>query len=98
MTKVFITGGTGVLGRPVVRYLVGRGHGVRVLARRPENERTIRELGAEPVRADLFDAAAVVRAIGDADAVLHLATRIPPTSQLGQPEAWAENDRLRRRC
>jgi nucleoside-diphosphate-sugar epimerase len=30
-----------------------------------------------------------------ADAVLHLATRIQPLEQLGSPEAWRENDRLR---
>jgi nucleoside-diphosphate-sugar epimerase len=27
--------------------------------------------------------------------VLHLATRIPPSSAMGKPEAWADNDRLR---
>ena len=33
--------------------------------------------------------------MGAADAVLHLATRIPPAAEMGRPGAWAENDRLR---
>lgn len=31
-----------------------------------------------------------------AQGVLHLATRIPPPDSQGDPEAWGENDRLRR--
>jgi nucleoside-diphosphate-sugar epimerase len=95
MTRVLVTGGTGVLGRPVVRSLVANADRVRVLAHTPDNERRIRELGAEPVPADLFDAASVRAVLGDAEAVLHLATRIPPSARMRKSEAWAENDRLR---
>src|SRR5919198_637262 len=95
MTHVFVTGGTGVLGRPVVRSLLAQGHRVRVLAHSPENGRTISQLGAEPVQADLFDPTTLARALGDAEAVLHLATRIPPSNRMGKAAAWAENDRLR---
>ena len=95
MSSVFVTGGTGVLGRPVVRSLVVQGHRVRVLAHTPDNEPTIRQLGAEPVQADLFDPATLAPALADAEAVLHLATRIPPSARMGKAEAWADNDRLR---
>jgi 2-alkyl-3-oxoalkanoate reductase len=95
MTHVFVTGGTGVLGRPVVRSLLAQGHRVRVLAHSPENGRSISQLGAEPVQADLFDPTTLARALGDAEAVLHLATRIPPSNRMGKAAAWAENDRLR---
>ena len=44
---------------------------------------------------DLFDRAAVDVAVRDADAVLHLATRIQPLDKLDDPPAWRENDRLR---
>jgi nucleoside-diphosphate-sugar epimerase len=44
---------------------------------------------------DLFDPAAVAEAVRAADAVLHLATRIMPLDQVGNPDAWRENDRLR---
>jgi nucleoside-diphosphate-sugar epimerase len=94
-TNVFITGGTGVLGRPVVRSLVAQGHNVRVLAHSSEGERIIRELGATPVHANLFDRASVQDAVAGADAVLHLATRIPASNAMGKRAAWAENDRIR---
>jgi nucleoside-diphosphate-sugar epimerase len=44
---------------------------------------------------DLFDPAAVGDAVGGADAVLHLATKIAPLDQVDNAEAWRENDRLR---
>lgn len=54
--EVFVTGGTGVLGRPVVRRLVAAGHHVRVAARSEDNYALIRELGATPAKAALVDA------------------------------------------
>ncbi len=92
---VFVTGGTRVLGQPVVRLLIEKGHQVRGLARSPEAEATLRALGAEPVRANLFEPASLREAVGSADAVLHLATRIPPTNKMRQRGAWEENDRIR---
>ncbi|HEX8695129.1 MAG TPA: NAD(P)-dependent oxidoreductase [Longimicrobium sp.] len=93
--EIFVTGATGVLGRPVVRLLAGGGHRVRALSRSGSNDELLRRLGAVPVRADLFDPAAVRGAVAGSEAVLHLATRIPPRSQARRPEAWAENDRIR---
>jgi hypothetical protein len=43
----------------------------------------------------LFVVGAVARALTGADAVLHLAARIPRRERYERPEAWAENDRLR---
>ena len=34
-------------------------------------------------------------AVSGSDAILHLATRIPPREHFDRPEAWHENDRLR---
>jgi nucleoside-diphosphate-sugar epimerase len=92
---IFVTGATGVLGRPVARMLADEGHRVRALARSDSNDELIRRLGAEPVRGDLFDPASLGRAVAGAEAVLHLATRIPPRSRARAPEAWAENNRIR---
>jgi nucleoside-diphosphate-sugar epimerase len=94
--RIFVTGATGVLGRPVVRRLVAAGHTVHGLSRSPANAALLRQLGAEPVAADLFDAASLRAALQDCDALLHLATKIPPTSRAGRLSAWAENDRIRR--
>ncbi|HEX6818568.1 MAG TPA: NAD-dependent epimerase/dehydratase family protein [Ktedonobacterales bacterium] len=92
---IFVTGATGVLGRPVVRALVAAGHRVRALSRSAENRSLISELGAEPVEGDLYDAASMREAMAGCSAVLHLATKIPPTAQVGRPQAWLENDRIR---
>ncbi|HET8524782.1 MAG TPA: NAD(P)-dependent oxidoreductase [Thermomicrobiales bacterium] len=93
--KVFVTGGTRVLGQPAVRRLVEQGHTVRGLAHSAGSDDVLRRLGAEPVHGDLFDPASLRQAIGDAEAVLHMATRIPPTNKMKHAEAWAENDRIR---
>jgi nucleoside-diphosphate-sugar epimerase len=75
--------------------LIDSDHTVRALARSSANELRLREAGAYPVQGDLFDAASVRKAIRNCDAVLHLATHIPPPNQASSPEAWRENDRIR---
>jgi nucleoside-diphosphate-sugar epimerase len=45
---------------------------------------------------DLFDAVRVEEAVAEADAIFHLATRIPPREHWSDRDAWRENDRLRR--
>jgi 2-alkyl-3-oxoalkanoate reductase len=92
---VFVTGGTRVLGRPVLALLRERGHRVRALSRRSSSDAEVRALAAEPVRADLFSPGELRAAVAGADAVLHLATRIPTGDAAARPEAWAENDRIR---
>ncbi len=95
--KVFIAGATGVLGRATVPRLVAAGHEVRGVARSPEKAARLRAAGAEPVEGlDLFDPAAVRGAVEGADAVVHMATNIPPVSKAWRAKAWAMNDRLRR--
>lgn len=94
--EIFVTGVTGVLGRPVVQRLVAAGHNVRGLSRSPANVERLRQLGVEPVEADLFDLAALKAAVAGCEAILHLATKIPPTSRAGRLSSWAENDRIRR--
>ena len=93
--RIFITGATGVLGRPAVRDLVAHGHRVRGLARSEANFARLRELGAEPVSCDLFDPPSLAAAMRGCEAIAHLATKIPPTAQLGRRAAWRETDRIR---
>ncbi|MHB1468874.1 MAG: NAD-dependent epimerase/dehydratase family protein [Solirubrobacteraceae bacterium] len=94
--RVFVTGGTGELGRPAVSALVARGNVVQVASRGVENDRFILSVGAVPVRVNLFDRESVLAAVSDAEAILHLATRIPATAKWADPASWADNDRLRR--
>jgi len=93
--KVFVTGATGVVGRPAVRALIAAGHDVTAVARTPEKAAAVERAGARPVTVDLFDADALVPATAGHDAVVHLATHIPPLSRAARAGAWAVNDRLR---
>jgi nucleoside-diphosphate-sugar epimerase len=78
--RLFVTGGTGVLGRALLPLAEAAGHELEM----PRHD----EL-------DLFDPAAVTEAVQGVDGVLHLATRIRPVELLSDPDAWHENDRLR---
>lgn len=93
--EIFVTGATGALGRPVVRQLAANGHHVRALSRSPSNDGLLARLGAQPVRGELFDADSAAAAMAGSEAVLHLATRIPPRSRATSADAWAENNRIR---
>lgn len=94
--KVFIAGATGVLGRATVPRLVAAGHEVVGVARTPDKAAQLRAQGAEPATVDLFDPAAVRRALEGCDAVVHMATSIPLMTRAMGRHAWSENDRLRR--
>lgn len=72
MDRVLVTGGTGHLGRDIVRLLAAQGHPVRVLARRPG-----RDPAVEWVRGDLGTGAGVAEAVAEVDAVIHAATHSP---------------------
>src|SRR3989442_12011495 len=94
--EIFLTGATHVLGHPVVQRLVDAGHRVRALSRSEENAAALRQLGADPVPASLFEVESLKPALTGSDAILHLASRIPPAMKMGWLSAWQENDRLRR--
>jgi 2-alkyl-3-oxoalkanoate reductase len=93
--KVFVVGATGVLGRRAVGLLAKAGHDVTGVARSPDREAMLRNLGVTPVTVDVFDAEAVRQAVAGHEVVCNLATHIPPTNRMAMPGAWAENDRIR---
>ena len=86
--KVFVTGATGVIGRPTVARLIEAGHEVRAVARREEAAAELRGAGAEPVSVDLFDADAVHAAVVGSEAIAHLATNVPPFPKMVRAKAW----------
>ncbi len=67
--KVLVTGGNGVVGRPLVRRLVGRGFQVRVIDRKPGFDIE----GAEYVACDVNDFYAVREQVKGQEAIIHLA-------------------------
>jgi nucleoside-diphosphate-sugar epimerase len=93
--RVFLTGGTGVVGTRAVPAVVAAGHEVTAVARTGEKADLVRSLGATPVAVDLFDADAVKAAVDGHDVVIHLATSIPPLSKAARAKAWDVNERLR---
>ena len=94
--RVFVAGGTGVLGRRAVARLVAAGHEVTGVSRSPERDALLESLGARPVRVDLFDADAVRAAVAGSEAVVNITTKIPPLAQMARDSRGHENERIRR--
>ena len=70
---VFLTGGTGLVGRAVVAELLAHGHTATVLARSDASAQAVEQAGATALRGSLADLDAVRSGAGDADGVIHLA-------------------------
>lgn len=96
MTRVFVTGATGVLGRRAIPRMIAAGHAVTAVVRSADKAEQVRRHGATPIAVDLFDAAAVTTAVADHDAIAHLATNIPTGASMATKKGWRTNDRLRR--
>ncbi|MCI0560144.1 MAG: NAD(P)-dependent oxidoreductase [Nitrososphaera sp.] len=76
--KVLVTGGAGYLGSIISRKLLAKGHQVRVIdplwyGRDPVQE-LMKDENFELMQEDIRDLTAVVKALKDVDAVLHLAS------------------------
>jgi nucleoside-diphosphate-sugar epimerase len=71
--KVFVTGGAGYLGSAIVARLVRTGCAVLALARTQERAAAVEALGAEAVLGSLDEPEAVVAAMKNCDAVVHVA-------------------------
>lgn len=70
---VLVTGGTGVVGRPLVERLVADGRDVRALARTQAASDALKTLGARPVRGDVLDPASLQAAVRGCGTVFHVA-------------------------
>lgn len=93
--KVFLAGGTGVVGSRALPALVAAGHDVTAVARSQAKADLIRSMGGEPATVDLFDADAVATAVAGHTVVVNLATSIPPLTKAARGSAWTTNERLR---
>ncbi|MDP3859299.1 MAG: NAD-dependent epimerase/dehydratase family protein [Stagnimonas sp.] len=74
--QAFVTGGSGYLGRNLIRALVARGDHVRALARSEAAAMAVRALGAEPVRADLLDQVGLQVGMEGCAVVFHAAATV----------------------
>ncbi len=71
--KIFLTGGSGYIGRATIGELVRQGHTVEALARSERAEAVVVAAGASAVRGGLTDLDVLTRAAARAEAVIHLA-------------------------
>jgi quercetin dioxygenase-like cupin family protein len=77
--RVFLAGASGVIGQRLVPRLVRAGHVVGGMTRSPGKSELLRRLGAEPIVCDVFDRAALIRAVRDfqPDVILNELTDLP---------------------
>ncbi len=87
VVRVFVAGGTGVLGQRLVPQLVARGHEVTATTTSPAKLNLLKQLGAEAVVMDGLDAASVGQAVAAArpDVIVHQMTGIS-LAHAGKPD------------
>jgi uncharacterized protein YbjT (DUF2867 family) len=75
--QVFVTGGTGYVGRPLIEQLLARGHSVHALTRASSEARV--PAGARVVVGDALDSATFMSAIPSGATLVHLVGTPHPT-------------------
>jgi nucleoside-diphosphate-sugar epimerase len=96
--RVFVAGGTGVIGRRLVPQLVARGHRVTATTTDPAKLGPLRRLGADAVVMDGLEALSVGEVVAKArpDAIVHQMTAIAGTPDMKHFDRWfATTSRLR---
>lgn len=95
--RVFVAGGSGVIGIRLVPLLLERGHEVAGMSRRETAAEGLHGLGAKGVVCDVYDEAALVEAVVSfrPDVVVHQLTDLPDDPRL-IPRYAAANARIRR--
>jgi 2-alkyl-3-oxoalkanoate reductase len=96
--KIFIAGGTGAIGRPLIAELLAKGHALVALTRSPEKGRALGQQGIEPAIADVFDTDAVKAVVSRAqpEVVIEQLTALPRTyTRESMNAAAALNNRIR---
>jgi len=96
--KIFVAGGTGAIGRPLIAELLAKGHAVVALTRSQEKAQALAEQGVEPAIADVFDSDAVKAVVSRAQAevVTEQLTALPRTyTRESMNAAAALNNRIR---
>ncbi|WP_027342124.1 NAD-dependent epimerase/dehydratase family protein [Hamadaea tsunoensis] len=96
--RVFLAGGTGVVGRRLIPQLIARGHDVTATTTNAAKLDVLRGTGARAVVMDGLDAASVAAAVANArpDAIVHQMTAISGNPDIKHIDRWfAATNRLR---
>ncbi len=95
MSRIFLAGAAGVIGRRLTPLLIANGHSVWGSTRSPDKTELIRALGAHPVLVDVFDAVTLAAAILDAkpEIVIHQLTDLLRDSRPGEAVRGARPQR-----
>ena len=93
--RVFVTGGTGAIGGRAVPALVAAGHQVTAMVRSEARAEPVRAAGATAVEVSIFDRDALADAFAGHDAVVNLASALPPTARFIMKSAWQQCHRIR---
>src|SRR5581483_1792627 len=96
--RIFVAGASGAVGRRLIPLLRDAGHQVLGTTRTEDKVALLRELGAEAVVINVFDAAALSRAVvaSRPDVIIHQLTDLPKDLDPGQmQEAIVRNARIR---
>jgi nucleoside-diphosphate-sugar epimerase len=96
--KIFVAGGTGAIGRPLIAKLLAKGHALVALTRSQEKAEALAEQGVEPAIADVFDSDAVKAVVSRAqpEVVIEQLTALPRTyTPESMKTAAALNHRIR---
>eukprot|EP01084_Bolivina_argentea_P037269 68922_1 len=72
----FVTGGSGYVGRNLIRYLKKKNWGIRALARSEKSANVVSDLGAEPINGDLSSVEAMTNAMKSCDVCFHCAAPV----------------------
>ena len=91
LMKAFVTGGSGFIGRHIIRKLVDRGYEVSALVRSPEGAASLAPLGVHIVLGDVIDSASMREAMRGSDVVYHVAGHVKtgdPDSERLSPNGW----------
>jgi nucleoside-diphosphate-sugar epimerase len=96
--RIFVAGGTGAIGRPLVTALARAGHEVTVYARSPEKVTALSLPGVVAAAGDAFDSDALTRAVSEArpEVVVNQLTALPKTANpVAMKKGFDATSRLR---
>jgi nucleoside-diphosphate-sugar epimerase len=96
--KIFVAGGMGAIGRPLMAKLLAKGHALVALTRSPEKAQALVRQGITPAIADVFDTDAIKTVVSRAqpEVVIEQLTALPRTyTRESMNAAGALNNRIR---